>query len=77
MPRYSVTVTLVLPPVLRWQLQIETEPVSTRASDGTDEQASKPSFAEEMRAKAAARRPAMEPQAAPVRIGCCADKAPV
>jgi len=53
MPRYSVTVTLVLPPVLRWQLQIETEPVSTRASDGTDEQASKPSFAEEMRAKEA------------------------
>ncbi|DBB06189.1 TPA: hypothetical protein ACH3X3_009738 [Trebouxia sp. C0006] len=45
--------------------QIEAEPVSARASIGADEQASKPSFAEEMRAKAAARRPAVEPQAAP------------
>lgn len=45
--------------------QQEPEPVSARASDGADEQASKPSFAEEMRAKAAARRPAVEPQAAP------------
>ena len=51
--------------------------MSARASDGADEQASKPSFAEEMRAKAAARRPAVEPQAAPVRTGCCAGKAPV
>jgi len=58
-------------------LQQEAEPVSARASDGADEQASKPSFAEEMRAKVAARRPAVEPQAAPVRARCCAGKAPV
>ncbi|KAL0031312.1 hypothetical protein WJX79_002596 [Trebouxia sp. C0005] len=45
--------------------QQEAEPVCARASDGADDHASKPSFAEEMRAKAAARRPAMEPQAAP------------
>jgi hypothetical protein len=77
MCRYFFTVTLVLPSIMLWQLQIEAEPVSARASIGADEQASKPSFAEEMRAKAAARRPAVEPQAAPVRVICCACKTPV
>ncbi|DBA82190.1 hypothetical protein WJX77_010418 [Trebouxia sp. C0004] len=45
--------------------QQEAKPVSVRASDGADEQASTPSFAEKLRSKAAARRPAVEPQAAP------------
>lgn len=73
----SVSTIPVLPPILCWQLQQEAEPVCARASDGADDHASKPSFAEEMRAKAAARRPAMEPQAAPVRTGFCAGRAPV